>query len=62
MTKQDQPAHRFVLDKQPLMHELPELEYPYGMFGPNMEAVVFLGDILRTMERRRAAKKRAKDT
>ena len=61
MSKQDEPERRFVLEKKPVMRELPEPERSYGMFGPNMRAVRFLGDILRGIERRRAAKKRAKD-
>ena len=58
MSKQDEPERRFVVEKKPIMHELPEPQHPNLVAGANMSFVGFFGDILRWIDRRRAAKAR----
>ena len=63
MSKQNEPERRFVIEKKPIMHELDsEPEHPNLVAGADMSVMAFFGDILRWIERRRAAKKRAKDS
>ena len=63
MSKPDEPERRFVVEKKPNMRELePEPERPNLVVGAQMTSVAFFGDILRWIDRRRAAKKRAKDS
>jgi hypothetical protein len=58
MSKQDEPERRFVVEKKPVMQELPEPEHPNLVAGAEMSVVGFFGDTLKWMERRRAAKAR----
>jgi hypothetical protein len=58
MSKQGEPERRFVVEKKPVMQELPEPEHPNLVAGAEMSVVGFFGDILKWMERRRAAKAR----
>jgi hypothetical protein len=63
MSKQDEPERRFVVEKKPIMREpVSEPEHPNLIVGAEMSSVAFFGDILRWIERRRAAKKRAKNS
>ncbi len=59
MNKQDEPERRFVVEKKPIMRELDnEPEHPNLVAGANMSFVGFFGDILRWIDRRRAANAR----
>jgi hypothetical protein len=61
MSKQDEPKIR--IEKNPMLPELDsEPEHPNLVAGADMSVIVFFDDILRWIERRRAAKKRAKDS
>jgi hypothetical protein len=63
MSKQDEPERRFVLEKNPVIRESDsEPEQPNLVAGADMSVMRFFDDILRWIERRRAAKKRAQDT
>jgi hypothetical protein len=54
---------RFVVEKKLIMRELDsEPAHPNLVAGAEMSVIAFFGDILRRMDRRRAAKKRAKDS
>jgi hypothetical protein len=61
MSKQDEPERRFVLERKPIMTDLREPEQPNLVVGADKSVMSFFGDILRWIDRRRAAKKRAKD-
>jgi hypothetical protein len=64
MNKQDESEREFVVvEKKFVMRELDdELEHPNLVAGANMSVISFFNDVLRWIERRRAAKKRAKDS
>jgi hypothetical protein len=63
MSEQDEPEHRFVVvGKNSVMRELDDKpEHPNLIPGAEMSVMSFLNAILRWMERRRAAKKRAEN-
>ena len=57
MSEQDEPERRFVVEKKPIMRELDsEPAHPNLVAGAEMSVIAFFGDILRRMDRRRAAK------
>jgi hypothetical protein len=58
MSEQDEPKRRFIVEKRSVMQKLPEPEHPNLVVGANMSVVGFFGDILRWIDRRRAAKAR----
>ncbi len=59
MDKQDAPERRFIVEKKPVMRELPpEEEHPNLVAGAQMSTVALFGDVLRWIDRRRAAKAR----
>ena len=64
MNKQDDPERRFiVVEKKVVMHELDnEPEHPNLVAGADISVIRFFGDILRWIDRRRAAKKRKRQT
>jgi hypothetical protein len=64
MSKQDEPEHHFaVVEKKSVMRELDdEPEHPNLVAGADISVISFFNDVLRWIERRRAAKKRAKDS
>jgi len=60
MSKQDDPKVR--IEKVPLLPELEDKpEHPNLVAGTDMSVMAFFADILRWLDRRRAAKQRAKD-
>jgi hypothetical protein len=60
MNEQDEPKRRFIVEKKPVMQKLPEPEHPNLVAGANMSFVRLFGDILRWIDRRRAAKAQAR--
>jgi hypothetical protein len=62
VSTQDEPERHFVVEKKPIMRELDsEPEHPNLVAGADMSVMSFFDDVLRWIDRRRAAKKRAKD-
>lgn len=60
MSKQDEPKVR--IEKVPLLPELEDKpEHPNLVAGADTSVMAFFDDVLRWLDRRRAAKKRAKD-
>jgi hypothetical protein len=60
MSKQDEPKVR--IEKLPLLPELDDKpERPNLVAGADMSVMAFFDDVLRWIDRRRAAKQRAKD-
>jgi hypothetical protein len=60
MGQQDEPERRFVVvEKKVVMHELDnEPEHPNLVAGADISVISFFGDVLRWIDRRRAAKAR----
>ena len=59
MSKPDEPERHFVVEKKPVScRSCPNLEHPNLVAGAEMSVIGFFGDILKWMERRRAAKAR----
>jgi hypothetical protein len=60
MSKPDESERRFVVvEKKPVMRELDnEPEHPNLVAGADISVIGFFGDVLRWIDRRRAAKAR----